>query len=474
MIEEEQLKTQATLNISKPFFDNLSSLELLDREDLLAMVKKMVSGGVVLSFHGKRTAQEVEKKVRPRQTRVLNQFCMGTPEEQARNMIVEGENLQAMVTLYQYRNQVDLIVTDPPYNTGQHFRYNDRWDTDPNDPDLGTLVSFEDGSRHTKWMKAMMPRLNMMRAMLKPGGVIAICIDDNELFHLGMMMDEVFKEENRIAIINWQKSYSPKNDTGGERGGVSSATEYVLVYTKDISQAKTGLFHRTGAMNARYRNPDNDPNGDWTSGDASGPSAATHRKMVYGIQSPFTGQIFYPAEGRCWGFDKKQMKKWLEDWQVEYEDRWINDGNEFIDSDGKKHKIGALVIKGTQHAGADILAEAKRRASEKLRSGVWSQLYFTDGGSGGPRIKRYLKDVKQGKVPMTYWADEEYDLPLVLGTQSWNHTESGHSQTGINELDAIIGKGHGFQTVKPLKLFKKLFENHVGLSRRSIKRVIAM
>lgn len=53
----------------------------------------------------------------------------------------------------------------------------------------------------------MMPRLHMMWKMLKPTGVIAICIDDNELFHLGMMMNEVFGEENRIEIINWQKSY---------------------------------------------------------------------------------------------------------------------------------------------------------------------------------------------------------------------------------------------------------------------------
>jgi len=73
-------------------------------------------------------------------------------------MIIEGENLQAMVTLYKYRGQVDLILTDPPYNTGSDFRYNDRWDEDPNDPDLGPLVSLEDGSRHTKWMQFTLPR----------------------------------------------------------------------------------------------------------------------------------------------------------------------------------------------------------------------------------------------------------------------------------------------------------------------------
>lgn len=146
----------------------LDGLDLLDREDLIAMVKRMVNGGVSLSFHGKRTAMEISRKVRPRVTRRMKDLHVGTPEEQCKNMLIEGENLQAMVTLYKYRGEVNLIVIDPPYNTGQYFRYNDRWDEDPNDPELGTLVTMEDGSRHTKWMKAILPRLQIMKAMLKP------------------------------------------------------------------------------------------------------------------------------------------------------------------------------------------------------------------------------------------------------------------------------------------------------------------
>jgi len=64
-----------------PDFDNLSSLELLDKEDLLEIVKKMVSGGISLSFYGKRTAAEIDKRVRPRCTRIQKHLCVGTPEE---------------------------------------------------------------------------------------------------------------------------------------------------------------------------------------------------------------------------------------------------------------------------------------------------------------------------------------------------------------------------------------------------------
>jgi adenine-specific DNA-methyltransferase len=149
--------------------DEMGPLDLLDREDLIKLVRTMLGNGVALTFHGKRSAMEISRRVRPRVMRREPKLHVGAPEQQSKNLLIEGENLQAMVTLYKYRGEVDLVVTDPPYNTGQQFRHNDKWDEDPNDPDLGTLVAKEDGSRHTKWIKAIMPRLQMMEATLKPG-----------------------------------------------------------------------------------------------------------------------------------------------------------------------------------------------------------------------------------------------------------------------------------------------------------------
>jgi adenine-specific DNA-methyltransferase len=90
--------------------------------------------------------------------------------------------------------------------------------------------------------------------------------------------------------------------------------------------------------------------------------------------------------------------------------------------------------------------------------GVWPTGHWRDGGQGTFGVKKYLEDVKKGIVPMTFWADDDYDEPLVLGSTSWEHAQSGHSQSGINELTSIVGPGHGFETVKPLKLFKKIIQ----------------
>jgi adenine-specific DNA-methyltransferase len=417
---------------------DLNSLELLDQEDLIKLVKGMVSGGVFLNFHGKRSATEISKRVRPRVTRRVADLHCGTPDEQARNMIVEGENLQAMVTLYKYRGQVDLILTDPPYNTGNDFRYNDKWDEDPNDPDLGPVVSLEDGSRHTKWMRFMWPRLQLMKSMLKPSGVLAICIDHRELFRLGSMLDEIFGESNRIAVINWQKSYAPKNNVG-ERTHVSTATEYVLVYANSIDLAKTRFLDRTERMNARYTSADGDPN-VWASDNITGPGAETHAGQVYAIQNPFTGQMMPPPDGRCWAAERARVKAMLEEWGSEYTSKDLGDG-----------KSPALVIKGS-------LATAKKKAEARLAKGNWPIGHFLDNGQGAFRIKRYLKDVRRGVIPWTYWAEDDYDTPEILGATSWDHEESGHSQTGVNELNAIVGRGHKFETVKPLKLFWKVMQ----------------
>lgn len=430
--------------------DDLTELETLPVEQLIEMIREKTGAGVNLSFPGKVLARQLGRRVRPRNQRTVKSLSAGDEHGRSRNLIIEGDNLQALASLYRERGQIDMILTDPPYNTGGDFRYNDKWDKDPNDPDMGEFVGSDDPAKHTKWMKFMYPRLQMMRAMLKPSGVLAICIDSRELFHLGQMLDELFGEDNRLAIINWQKSYSPRSDNRH----VSTATEYVLVYAKDERLAKTGLETRTDSMNARYVNRDGDTR-LWKSENFTGPKARTHQGMVYGIQSPFTGEIHYPPAGRCWVYPQNEAKRILEEWGADYTTRALDDAKVRANIAGvdvdKVRSVKALVLSTT-------LEEASTAARRRLENGPWPEIYFGINGTGRPQLKRYLEDVKKGRVPLTYWADEEIEDPEVLGDVSWDHEESGHSQTGVTELSNIVGPGHGFETVKPMKLMTKLIQ----------------
>lgn len=439
-VQTRRAKKQTTKQVASPYHS--TKYEDLSREELIKLLLNRDAdeeGGIRLSYVGQAPPWQIVRRVQPRRQRIMESLSVGSEQDRAANVILDGENLQAMVSLYKYRGQVDLILTDPPYNTGKDFRYNDKWDDDPNDPDLGKIVPADDGSRHSKWLRFMTPRLWMMKEMLRPGGVLAICIDYREFFRLGILLDQVFDESNRIAIINWQKSYAPKNNVG-KRTHVSSSTEYVLVYSKSSDRAQTTLLPRGESTNARYHEP---PDGDpepWTPGDLTGPGADTHAGQVYGVQSPFTGELCYPAEGRCWAAERSRMKTMLEAWGSKYTSKEMSDG-----------KQPALIIKGS-------LSGAKKQATAILNKGTWPVGYWRDNGMGAFRLKKYLKDVKRGIVPMTYWSDEDYDVPLEIGSTSWDHEQSGHSQAGLNELNAIVGRGHKFDTVKPLKLFKKIVQ----------------
>ncbi|CAG8660075.1 10912_t:CDS:2, partial [Racocetra persica] len=231
--------------------------------------------------------------------------------------------------------------------------------------------------------------------MLKDSGVLAICIDERELFNLGKMLDEIFGEENRIAIINWQKTYSPKSQSKH----VSTATEYVLVYARNLEQATTSkLKHQHQALKG-YRNPDADPKGEWRDMPLHAPSGRS-RKNIYALQNPFTGGLFYPPRARGWGIKKAEIKSLLEEWGSKYEERDLNDGFS-----------KALVLKGG---------------------------YQDKKGKGTPRRKRYLKEIP-GQTSTTFWRENF----------NWGYEISGHSQAVKEER--FIG-------VKPLKLFTKIIQ----------------
>lgn len=417
-------------------------IENLSHIELVALVRTMRAGGIAVMFDGKSNVHEIVRKVRPRQMRLVKKLCAGSAADQAQNMIIEGENLQAMSTLYRYRGSVDMIITDPPYNTGRQFRYNDKWDSDPNDPDLGAVVTSEDGSRHTKWMKAILPRLYMMKAMLKPTGVICVCIDHNELYHLGMMMDEVFSEENRLGIINWQKTTS-KNGLKH----VANTTEYVLVYAKSRDVAETLKLDRSEKSNRKFANPDNDELGDWKQGDLTGKGRTNTGS--FSLQSPFTGEFHDPGT-RHWAQKRAEMKRLLEEWGVEYEDFSLAAGDR------------ALALKGWTAAKAKadraaIVESARQVADKRLVAGNWPVLYWGLDGRQKPVKKIHRIAVAGGAVPMSFWVDEDEDV-FDIGSQSWTARLSGRTRDGVEELDKVVGKGHGFDTVKPLRLIKKLLQ----------------
>lgn len=169
--------------------------------------------------------EEVDVKMRthiPVFTEVKEKEIVGDPKSEQCNFLLEGDNLHSLKLLEKtHKGKIDVIYIDPPYNTGgKDFIYDD------------TYVNSEDLFRHSKWISFMDERLRYASKLLKREGVIFISIDDNELYQLKILCDEVFGAENFIANLIW--AAGRKNDSKY----VSISHEYILCYAKSLSLLK--------------------------------------------------------------------------------------------------------------------------------------------------------------------------------------------------------------------------------------------
>lgn len=352
------------------------------------------------------------------------------------NMIIHGDNLEALKALLpRYEGKVKCIYIDPPYNTGNEgWVYNDN----VNDPKIkkwfGEVVGKEgeDLSRHDKWLCMMYPRLKLLQRLLAEDGVIFISIDDNELYNLKSICDEIFGLSCFVSNISWQRTYSTRNDSKG----IVNEVEHLLVYSERPGWNPNKL-PRTAEMDAKYKNPDNDVL-PWTSSDAFAPGAATHQGMVYAIQHPFTGKLLYPYNGSCWRYQQDTMLKYMNGW-AKYELRQLDDAKERAEICGVPENevrpdVMALML-------ADSLDNAAANAQKILKRGQWPRFYFTQNGKGGIRRKTYIDSV-EGKPP----------------TNLWQYADVGHTDEAAKTLKGIFGGRATFDTPKPMRLVERVLQ----------------
>jgi adenine-specific DNA-methyltransferase len=224
------------------------------------------------------------------------------------NLVVEGDNLLALKALLPtYHGQVKCIYIDPPYNTGnENWVYNDNVSSPMLQDWLGKTVDREDLTRHDKWCCMMLPRLKLLREFLADDGAIFVSIDDNEVHRLRCLMDEVFGEENFVATVIWQKKYSTKADSKF----LSESHEFICIYAKNIGELTLNGLVRTEKQKEIYKNPDDDPRGDWTSDNLLRTEARDY--AIYEITGP-TGKKFLPPKGSSWRFNKDKIAELIKD-----------------------------------------------------------------------------------------------------------------------------------------------------------------
>lgn len=302
------------------------------------------------------------------------------------NIFIEGDNYHALSVLnYTHKGSIDVIFIDPPYNTGnKSWKYNNNY------------IERDDPYKHSKWLSFMEKRLRLARNLLKQTGIIVVTIDDYELFPLGLLMDEIYGESNRLATI------TVLNKKSGRTTDKFFATchEYYLVYAKNVLYAKIKQFSFDEESLAQYKFSDDISNYKWRdflrTGGYSTP--AERPNSYYPIYyNELTGEI---------NIEKKK------------------DSVEILPIDSKGNK---RVWRQTRPSLMRLVAQGDIKI-EKNRSGSYSV-----------RIKDRIKTEFK---PKTVWDNPKYDA----------------ATHGTKLLESILGKARSFEFPKSLYAVRDILQ----------------
>ncbi|MCK9418317.1 MAG: site-specific DNA-methyltransferase [Nitrospirae bacterium] len=263
-----------------------------------------------LNWIGRKAVENHHKQVPFHLLKEVPELSVGDPG--SGNLLVEGDNLLALKALLPYYSgQVKCVCIDPPYNTGNEgWKYNDNVNSPEMSEWLGKVVGkeAEDLTRHDKWLCMMYPRLALLRQFLRPDGAIFVCIDDVEVAHLRLLMDELFGSHNFIVNFVWQSKDTPGNNSSG----VAETHNHIIAYRRSDA-FQPNLLARNEKQVGTYTNPDNDPRGPWL---AAPLTRVEHRdRDYYALKNP-AGREIHPPKGSSWRRPPDKMKQLASDNRV--------------------------------------------------------------------------------------------------------------------------------------------------------------
>jgi adenine-specific DNA-methyltransferase len=307
-----------------------------------------------LNWHGKRRARQLALTPSTGTLRPCPEDSVDWDTTQ--NLMIEGDNLEVLKLLQKsYAGKVKLIYIDPPYNRDADVIYPDDFsDSIKNylmlsgqmDSDGRKLTSASESSGrfHSAWMNMILPRLRLAKSLLRKNGTIFVSIDDAEVAHLRLVMDEVFGPENFIAELVWEGAN--KNDARQ----IGIVHEYVVIYARNresvdrqwglnkegveavlrevarlkklhgtnyqaASEDLAGWFRANKAKpafaNRRFRNID--ARGAYKEDDPTAPGGRR-----FELKNPRTGDVIPLRANRGWSFDQGEFNRLVEEGRITF------------------------------------------------------------------------------------------------------------------------------------------------------------
>ena len=212
-------------------------------------------------------------------------------DEMTDGLLVHAENWQALNLLQEkYRERVKCIYIDPPYNTGSDG------------------FVFKDSYQHSSWLSMLSQLLTLSSGYLASDACLFSSIDDVEFTGLRYILQQLFREDSLVSELVWKKR-GGGDMTAGRGSRLSVDHDYVVAALKRSGSGFSGL----PLDEADYSNPDNDPDGPWTTGDLTCNKTAEERpNLFYDLVDPATGNVFKCNPKRVWAYEPEKMKQFIE------------------------------------------------------------------------------------------------------------------------------------------------------------------
>ncbi|WP_419774397.1 site-specific DNA-methyltransferase [Halarcobacter sp.] len=338
------------------------------------------------------------------------------------NLIIEGDNFDALRYLnLTHKGKIKCIYIDPPYNTGnKDFVYNDHY------------IKEDDAYRHSTWLEFLYRRLLLSRDLLREDGVLLVSINDENRSKLELLLDEIFPGMKAGSFVWRTRTAENRN----KDDNLSTTHEHVLIYRNDGFK-----FRGMERTFSQYRNPDNDPKGEWRSYPITVPATYEERPNQFYPIYDKKAKIYYPPNpNRVWAYSPQSMETISEKLIFPKEPKvsyW--------------HTLDELL-----HAIENNEVPTTNNGTKK----IWKDMPNIEryiGVKVGWNVidmKKYKYEIKEKYQPISSWirnkSEEEYNEEI-------GQLSSQMTQQGSKLLQDILEK-KAFQFAKPLSLLEALIE----------------
>lgn len=215
-------------------------------------------------------------------------------DDETDGVLIHSENFQALNLLQaRYREQVECIYIDPPYNTGSENDF-----------------AYKDNYQHSSWLSMMFDRALLARGLAAPSCGLFVSTDDGEYANLRLVLGQCWGDDNFVADVIWHSRKSVSSDAL-----ISIATNHTTFFAanrRELERYKARF--RLPHDEKGFANPDNDPRGPWKLDPMDAPNIRDN--LTYPIKNPETGEEFLPPEGRCWRFERWKTEQLLKEGRI--------------------------------------------------------------------------------------------------------------------------------------------------------------